>query len=156
MQLRPTSLQQPTGPLQLGPRALRVVSPWSLGLLDSDPLELRRQLARLPSNFFNLDYGGLWMDRILEVTPVPDVCWMLLAPHSTTTAPHRTNPTLAPHAVHASPLRAPPVPRTPSQPRAAVTESENSACFFSRAPFIRWNTRFQYGPCFSRCFSCRH
>ena len=30
--------------------------------------------------------------------------------------------------MRAGPLRAPPVPHTPSQPRAAVTRSENSAC----------------------------
>ena len=57
-----------------------------------------------------------------------------LAPHSTATAPHRITPALAPPAVRASPLRAPPVPRTPSQPRAAVTESENSAHVFFSAP----------------------
>ena len=38
---RPTPLQQPTRPLQLWPRALRVATPWSPGLLDSDTLELR-------------------------------------------------------------------------------------------------------------------
>ena len=57
-----------------------------------------------------------------------------LAPHSTTTAPHGTTPALAPRAVRASPLCAPPVARTPSQPRAAVTESKNSACGFFLAP----------------------
>ena len=79
-----------------------------------------------------------------------------LAPQSTTTAPHGTTPALALHAVRASPRCAPPVARTPSQPRVAVTESDNSACDFSRAPFSRWNTRLQYGPCFSCRFSCRH
>ena len=54
----------------------------------------------------------------------------VLTPHSTTTAPHRTTPALAPRVVCAGPLRSPPVPRTPSQSRAAVTESENSACDF--------------------------
>ena len=49
MMLRPTPLHQPTGPLQLRPRALRVATHWSLGLLDLDTLELRRPLARLPS-----------------------------------------------------------------------------------------------------------
>ena len=57
-----------------------------------------------------------------------------LAPHSTTTAPHGTTPALAPRAVRASPRCAPPVARTPSQPRAAVTESENSARVFFLAP----------------------
>ena len=38
---RPTPLQQPTGPLQLWPCALRVATPWSLGMLDLDTLELR-------------------------------------------------------------------------------------------------------------------
>ena len=61
--LRPNPLQKRTGPLQLWPRALRVATPWSLGLLDSDTLELRRQLARLPSEISYLDYGGLRMDR---------------------------------------------------------------------------------------------
>ena len=58
---------------------------------------------------------------------------MLLRPHSTTAA-HSTAPALAPRSVRASPLRAPPVPRTPPQRRAAVTESENSACDFFPAP----------------------
>ena len=77
MLLRPTPLQQPTRPLQLWPHALRVATPWSLGLLDSDTLEMRRQLARLPSKIFYLDYGGIRMDRVLEVAPVQVVCWTL-------------------------------------------------------------------------------
>ena len=36
MLLRAIPLQQPTGPLQLRPRALGVATPWSLGLLDLD------------------------------------------------------------------------------------------------------------------------
>ena len=76
MLLRPTPLQQPTRPLQLWPRALRVGTPWSLGLLDSDTLELRRQLARLASKTFYLDYEGLRMESISEVAPV-HVCWTL-------------------------------------------------------------------------------
>ena len=74
--LRPTPLQQPTRPLQLWPRALCVTTPWSLGLLDSDSLELRRQLARLASaKIFYLDYGGLRMDRISDMAPVQEVYW---------------------------------------------------------------------------------
>ena len=42
---RPTPLKHPTGPLQLRSRALHVATPCSLGLLDLDTLELRRQLA---------------------------------------------------------------------------------------------------------------
>ena len=53
-----------------------------------------------------------------------------MAPHSTTTAPHGTTPALAPRTVRAGPLCAPPVARTPSQPRVAVTESANSICDF--------------------------
>ena len=41
---------------------------------------------------------------------------------------------MAPRAFRASPLRVPHVPRTPFQPRAAVTESENSACVFFPTP----------------------
>ena len=37
-------------------------------------------------------------------------------------------------AAHVSHLRALPVSRAPSQPRAAVSESENSACDFFPAP----------------------
>ena len=77
MLLRPTPLQQLTRPLRLWPRALRVATPWSPGLLDSDTLELRRQLARLPSKIFYLDYGGLMMDRVKEMSPVPEVCLTL-------------------------------------------------------------------------------
>ena len=68
--------------------------------------------------------GGPGAEGLLEALP----------PQSTTTAPHRTTPPLAPRDVRASPLRAPPVPRTPSQPRAAVTESENSVCDLFLAP----------------------
>ena len=76
MLLRPTPLQQPTGPLQLWPRALRVATPWSLGLLDSDILELRRQLARLPSKIFlsggpqdGQDFGsGLGAQDLLDAS----------------------------------------------------------------------------------------
>ena len=88
MLLRPTPLQQPR-PLQLWPRALRVATPWSLDLLDSDTLELRRQLARLQSKFFYLDYERLRMNGISEVAPMQEVCWTLWRP---TTAPHRTTP----------------------------------------------------------------
>ena len=52
MLLRPTPLQQPTGPLQLRPRALGVATRLSAGLLDLDTLDLRRQRARLPSKNF--------------------------------------------------------------------------------------------------------
>ena len=72
--LRPTLLKQPTGSLQLRPRAMRVASPWSLGLLDLDTFELRRQLARLPSNMFHLVCEVLRMDRISEVAPVQEIC----------------------------------------------------------------------------------
>ena len=88
MRLRPTPRQQPR-PLQLWPRALRVATPWSLDLLDSDTLELRRQLARLQSKFFYLDYERLRMNGISEVAPMQEVCWTLWRP---TTAPHRTTP----------------------------------------------------------------
>ena len=88
MLLRPTPLQQPR-PLPLWLRALLVVTPWSLGLLDSDTLELRRQLARLPSKIFYLDYGGLRMDRISEVAPV-QVYWTLWRP--TPPLQHPTGP----------------------------------------------------------------
>ena len=27
---------------------------------------------------------------------------------------------------------------------------------FPHAPFGRWNTQFQHGPCFSSCFRCGH
>ena len=87
---RPTPLQQPTGPFLVLPRALRVAIPWSLGLLDSDTLKLRRQLARLKSTIHHLDYEGLRMDRISKAAPVQDVCWTLLAPHPTTTTRHNT------------------------------------------------------------------
>ena len=89
MLLRPTPLQQPTGPLQLWPRALRVATPWSLGVLDLDALELRRQLVRLPSKIFYLDYGVLRVDRISEVAPV-QVCWTLWRP--TPPLQHPTGP----------------------------------------------------------------
>ena len=59
MMLRPTPLHQPTGPLQLRPRALRVATHWSLGLLDLDTLELRRPLARLPSKILTVSYTHL-------------------------------------------------------------------------------------------------
>ena len=49
------------------------------------------------------------------------------------TAPVPT-PALASVAVRPSPLGAPPVSRALSQPRAAGTESENSACEFSLSP----------------------
>ena len=71
---RSTPLQQLTGPLQLWPRSLRVATPWSFGLLDLDTLELRRQLARLPSKIFHLDYERLRMDKISEAALVQEVC----------------------------------------------------------------------------------
>ena len=130
MLLRPTPLQQPR-PHQLWLRVLRLATPWSLGLLYSDALELRRQVAAEQEFLFGLqwpqdgqDFGG---------DPGAGLLYDL-APHSTTTAPHGTTPALAPRAVRASPLCAPPVARTPSQPRAAVTESKNSACGFFLAP----------------------
>ena len=102
------------------PRALRVATPWSLGLADSDTLEERRQPARLPSKIFYLDYGGLRMDRISEVAPA-QVCWTLWRP-----TPPLQHPT--------GQLQPWPRARTPSQPRVAVTESENSACYIFLAP----------------------
>ena len=74
MLLRHTPLHQPR-PLQLWPRALRVATPWSLGLLDSNALELPRQLARQPSKIFHLDYEGFRMNGISEVAPVQEVYW---------------------------------------------------------------------------------
>ena len=86
--LRPTPPQQPTGLLQLWPRALRAATPWSLGLLDSDIPNLRRQLVRLTGKRFvcNTTVSG-W-------TGCPGTGGLLdvLAPHSTTTAPHKTTP----------------------------------------------------------------
>lgn len=84
MLLRPIPLPQPTRPLQLWPRALRVTIPWSLGLLDlyTLGLGLRRQRARLPSKRFHPVCVGLKMDRILEVDPVQVVCRTLLRPTS--------------------------------------------------------------------------
>ena len=77
MLLRPTPLQQPTGPLQLCLRALLVSArpllvsaPWMPDVprfLALGPV-LLCQRARLPSNIFCLDYAGLRMDRIMEVT----------------------------------------------------------------------------------------
>ena len=69
--------------------ALATRSTWSLGLLDSDTVELRRQLARLPRKIFYLDYRGLRMDRISEVALV-QVCWTLWRP--TPPLQHLTGP----------------------------------------------------------------
>ena len=67
-----------------------MATPWSLGLLDLDTLELRRQLARLPGKGFHLDYEGLKMDRSSEVTPVQEVCRKLWRP--TPPLQHLTRP----------------------------------------------------------------
>ena len=55
--LRPTPLQQPRL-LQVWSRTLRVATPWSLGLLYADALELRRQLATLPSKILIRNTGA--------------------------------------------------------------------------------------------------
>ena len=89
--LRPTPLKQPTGPLQPCFRALLVsASPLLVSarpLLVSAPSmpDVRRflslgpvllcQRAKLPSIIFYLDYGGLRMDRIMEVASEHKVCW---------------------------------------------------------------------------------
>ena len=75
--LRPTTLQQPTGPLRpclrallVSARPLLVTAPWMPDVprfLALGPV-LLCQRARLPSNIFCLDYAGLRMDRIMEVT----------------------------------------------------------------------------------------
>ena len=67
-----------------------------------------------------------------------------LAPHSTTTAPDGTTPALAPRAYSLS------------ASCCCDRERKFRLLYFSRAPFSRWNTRFQYGPCFSCYFSYRH
>ena len=82
--LRPTPLQQPTGPLQrclrallvsarlllVSARPLLVSAPWmpAMPRLLSLSTVLLCQRVRLPNNIFILDYGGLRMDRIMEVT----------------------------------------------------------------------------------------
>ena len=72
--LRPTTLQQPTGPLRpclrallVSARPLLVSAPWMPDVprfLSLGPV-LLCQGARLPSSMFYLDYGGLRMDRSL-------------------------------------------------------------------------------------------
>ena len=89
MPLHPTPIQQPR-PLQRWHRARRGATPWSLGLLGSDTLELRRQLTRLPSKIFYLGYEGLRMDGISEVAPVLEVCWTFWRP--TPPLQHPTGP----------------------------------------------------------------
>ena len=64
-----------------------MATPWSLGLRDLDTLEMRRQLARLPSKTFHLICEGLRMDRISAVTPVQEICRTLWRP-----APHYSTP----------------------------------------------------------------
>ena len=82
--LRPTTLQQPTGPLRPCLRALLVSARPLLVSAPGMP-DVRRflslspvllcQRTRLPSNIFYLGYGGLRMDRIMEVASVHMVCW---------------------------------------------------------------------------------
>ena len=92
--LRPTPLQQPTGPLQpclrvllvsarpllVSARPLLVSAPCMPDVphyLSLGPV-LLCQRARLPRNSFYLDYGGLRMDKISEVASVHMVCWLSL------------------------------------------------------------------------------
>ena len=78
MLLRPTPLQQPTGPLQLRPHALRTATPWPLGLLDSGTLEPRRQLTRPPGKRIKtgggrkLPFPGIMQEyRRMLLRPIP-------------------------------------------------------------------------------------
>ena len=84
--LRPTPLQQPTGPLQpcirallVSDRPLLVSAPWMTAMprLLSLSTVLLCQRVRLPNNIFILDYGGLRMDRISEVASVHKIFWTL-------------------------------------------------------------------------------
>ena len=63
MLLRPTPLQQPTGPLQLWPRALRKAALRMLDLLDLDALGLglRRQRAILSGKMIPRAWPALKM-----------------------------------------------------------------------------------------------
>ena len=126
---RPTPRQQPTGPLQLWPSALRMAIPWSLSLLDLNTLELRRQMARLPSKIFYLDYESLRINRILEMAPVQEVCKTALVSHSTTSALNKTNPALATRAAHFGPFDALPAERGHSRARTTASASLPSKVF---------------------------
>ena len=124
MLLRPTPLQQP-GPLQLGParcewRPLGRLAHWTRAAATTSETAEQVFLPVLRGSQDERDLGGGPGAGLLDA----------LAPHSTTTAPHRTTLVLTLDAVRDGPLRAPPVPRAPLQPRAAVTKSEISACSF--------------------------
>ena len=109
----------------------------------------RRQRTSLPSKIIPQAWRALEMDSSSKTSFqgwMQEVCWVTLTPPSAavSTSGQRLRPAastvleptpmLSSAAARDNPLRAPPVSRAPSQPRAAVTESENSARDFFPAP----------------------
>ena len=142
-----------TRPPQLWPRALREAALSMLRLLDLNTLGLGlgRQRTSLPTKiiprawralemgspsktcFSGLDSGGLLDDFDPPSAATSTSCQRLRPAASTA---FEAAPTLSSAAARASPLRAPPVSFAPSQSRAAVPESDNSACDLFPAPLL--------------------